>query len=148
MSQLQKWIFGLAGTAIAVIICFEWLDRPIAVLFKRTITHAEPFVELTHLPDPFLPLAVVIFIALGLWNLSGRVLSRTQNCALLRRRTAPVERERGEMRMRRAANGIGREHHHEIDAEAFPVDAAQIGDLRGDVAAENIDRDRIADLEA
>ena len=83
MSQLRKWIFGLAGTTTTVIICFEWLDRPIAVLFKRTITRTQPFVELTHLPDPFLPLAVIIFIALGLWNLSGRVLSRAQNCALL-----------------------------------------------------------------
>ena len=41
------------------------------------------FAKLTHLPDPFVPLAVITFVGLGLWNLSGRPLSRIQNCALL-----------------------------------------------------------------
>jgi membrane-associated phospholipid phosphatase len=83
MSALRKWTISLTGTASAAAISYEWLDRPIALIFHQTVAHPEPFAELTHLPDPFVPLAVIIFIGLGLWNLSGRVLSRVQNCALL-----------------------------------------------------------------
>ena len=50
--------------------------------------------------------------------------------------------------MRRAAKRVGREHHDEIDAEALPVERAQIGDRRGDVAAEHVDGDVVAELEA
>ena len=52
------------------------------------------------------------------------------------------------MRRRRSAEGCGRKHHHEIDAEALPVDRAQVGDAGGEVAAEHVDGDRIAELEA
>jgi membrane-associated phospholipid phosphatase len=83
MSALRKWTISLTGTASAAAISYEWLDRPIALIFHQTVAHPEPFAELTHLPDPFVPLAVIVFIGLGLWNLSGRVLSRVQNCALL-----------------------------------------------------------------
>jgi membrane-associated phospholipid phosphatase len=83
MIALRKWIFSLAGTALACVVGYQFLDRPIALAFYRTVTHPDPFAKLTHLPDPIVPLAVLTFIGLGLWNLSGRVLSRIQNCALL-----------------------------------------------------------------
>ena len=51
------------------------------------------------------------------------------------------------MGMRRALEGVGREHQHEIDAEALPVDGAQIADGGRDVAAEHVDDDLVADLE-
>ena len=38
---------------------------------------------LTYAPDPMVPLAVTVFVVLGLMNLSGRALSRLENCALL-----------------------------------------------------------------
>jgi len=50
--------------------------------------------------------------------------------------------------MWRAAKHVGRKHHDEIDAEAFPVERPQIGDGRDDVATEHIDRYWIAELEA
>ncbi len=83
MSALWKWTISLAGTASAAAISYEWLDRPIAHIFHQTVAHPEQFAELTHLPDPFVPLAVVVFTGLGLWNLSGRLLSWVQNCGLL-----------------------------------------------------------------
>ena len=83
MIALRKWILGLAGTALACAVAYQFLDRPIALMFQRTLAHPEPFAKLTHLPDPFVPLAVITFVGLGLWNLSGRLLSRIQNCALL-----------------------------------------------------------------
>ena len=65
-----------------------------------------------------------------------------------RRARAVREGDRGEMRMRRAGEGVGREHHDEVDAERAPFDLAQVGDRRGDVAAEHVDGDLVADLEA
>src|SRR5262245_7977354 len=52
------------------------------------------------------------------------------------------------MTVRRASEGGGREYHDEIDAEALPLDLAQIGNRRSEVAAEHVDRDRVAELEA
>ena len=83
MIALQKWTLGLAGTALACAASYQWLDRPIALIFNRSVAHPEPLVQLTRLPDPFVPLAVITFVGLGLWSLSGRVLSRLQKCAFL-----------------------------------------------------------------
>jgi membrane-associated phospholipid phosphatase len=80
MTALQKWIFSLAAVVVASGISYQWLDRPIALLSRRSISgHA--FVLLGQLPDPFLPLAVIVFVSLGLGKLSGRVLSKVQKCA-------------------------------------------------------------------
>ena len=57
------------------------------------------------------------------------------------RRAAVGERQRSDIPMRRAGECAGREHQDEIDAEALPIDGAQIGDARGDSAAEDVDRD-------
>ena len=83
MIALRKWVLSFAGTALACAVSYQFLDRPIALLFHRTVAQPEPFAKLTHLPDPFVPLAVIVFVGLGLWNLSGHRLSRIQNCALL-----------------------------------------------------------------
>ena len=82
MTALQKWTLSLAAVVVASSISYQWLDRPIAFLSHRSISeHA--FVRLGQLPDPFLPLAVILFVSLGLWRLSGRVLSKVQKCALV-----------------------------------------------------------------
>ena len=83
MSALRKWTISLAGTALAAAVSYQWLDRPIALIFHRTVAHPDSFATLARWPDPFIPLAVVAFIGFGLWNLSGRKLSRVQNSVLL-----------------------------------------------------------------
>ena len=50
--------------------------------------------------------------------------------------------------MRGAGKGVWRKHHDEIDRQRFPLDLAEIGDPGRDVAAEHIDGDGIADLQA
>ena len=80
MTALQKWILGLAAVIVASGISYQWLDRPIALLSRRSIS-GHTFFLLGQLPDPFLPLAVIAFVSLGLWRLSGRVLSKVQKCA-------------------------------------------------------------------
>src|SRR4029078_5752239 len=82
MNALQKWTLSLAGTAIAVGISYQWLDRPIALFFHHNVARPPNVDTATYAPDPMVPLAVTVFIVLGLMNLSGRALSRLQNCAL------------------------------------------------------------------
>ena len=53
----------------------------------------------------------------------------------------------GEVGLRRRFERARREHDREIDAEPRPIDLAQIGDARGDLAAEQVDGQRVADLE-
>lgn len=83
MSALRKWILTLAGTSAATVFAYEWADRPVAFFFHKTVARPETFARLTYAPDPMVPLAVIVFVILGLINLSGRALSRLQNCALL-----------------------------------------------------------------
>ncbi len=78
MTAIQKWLTGLALTALAVIVSYLWLDRPLAIA-----AHALPpahkhalFEPLTHIPDPLIPAAAVAFVVLGLYALSGRTLAR------------------------------------------------------------------------
>src|SRR5262249_15719765 len=47
----------------------------------------------------------------------------------------------------RPAQGVGREHHDEVEGEALPSHVAQVGDAGGNVAAEHVHRNGIADLE-
>ncbi len=83
MNSLRNWFIGLASVIVGVTISYQWFDRPIALLFHRQVQHPEQLDQLARLPDPFVPLAVMTFVGLGLWNLSGRALSRLQNAALL-----------------------------------------------------------------
>src|SRR5437879_5133526 len=52
-----------------------------------------------------------------------------------------------DMAVRRALEGVGRKHQHEINAEALPVDVAQIADPGRNVAAEHVDHDLVAYFE-
>jgi membrane-associated phospholipid phosphatase len=83
MNGLRNWSLGLLGTAIAVIVSYVWLDRPIAHLAHDELQHFHLFEKLTLIPDALTPLAVVAFMALGLRGLSGHKLSRFQTVMLL-----------------------------------------------------------------
>jgi len=49
MSALQKWIVSLAGVALASVISFQWLDRPVALFFHRTVARPETFARLRRI---------------------------------------------------------------------------------------------------
>ena len=80
---LRKWILSLVGTVVAVAISYQWIDRPVALFFHNTVARPETFAKLTYAPDPMVPLACFVFVVFGLVSLSGRVLSRIENCTLL-----------------------------------------------------------------
>ncbi|HEY2755298.1 MAG TPA: phosphatase PAP2 family protein [Pseudolabrys sp.] len=83
MTSLQRWFLSLAGTAVASAASIEWLDRPIALISREHIAHRDTFASLTHIPDPLIPVAVVVFVAIGLWAFAAWPLARWQVAALL-----------------------------------------------------------------
>ena len=72
----RRWLIGLLATVVAVAICYLWLDRPLALLAHAHSGERETFARFTHIPDPFIPTACVVFVACGLWVFAGRILSR------------------------------------------------------------------------
>jgi membrane-associated phospholipid phosphatase len=83
MTLLQRWFLSLAGTAVASAVSIEWLDRPLALISREHVAHRETFASFTHLPDPLIPGAVIVFIAMGLWAFAASPLLRWQTAALL-----------------------------------------------------------------
>jgi membrane-associated phospholipid phosphatase len=83
MKPLQRWFLSLAGTAVGSAASIEWLDRPIALLSREHVAHRDTFASLTHIPDPLIPVAVVVFVGIGLWAFAAWPLARWQVAALL-----------------------------------------------------------------
>jgi len=78
MSAMQRWLAALALVSAATIVSYVWLDRPLALFVHGLApTHKHALFEpLTHIPDPLIPAAAIVFVAIGLSALSGRALSR------------------------------------------------------------------------
>ena len=55
--------------------------------------------------------------------------------------------ERDQNAVGRAGERVRREHHDEVDGERLPIDLAEIGDARLDIAAEHVDGDGVADFQ-
>lgn len=81
MTPLRRWLLGLAGIILVATISYWWLDRPIAWLAHRQLPHHESFARVSHIPDPFVPLAAITLIGLALWSISGRPLSKILSAA-------------------------------------------------------------------
>jgi membrane-associated phospholipid phosphatase len=83
MTSVQKWFVALAGTTLTVVTAYLWIDRPLALLMRGLIARRETFDGLTHVPDPVIPTAIVVFIVAGLAAMSNRVLTKLQTTMLL-----------------------------------------------------------------
>jgi membrane-associated phospholipid phosphatase len=85
MRAIFQWLIGLIATVGAVIISFQWLDRPIALKVHSNIGHPHSGILdlLTQIPNPIVLLAVVTFLLLGLRALIGRSLSNHQAAAFV-----------------------------------------------------------------
>jgi membrane-associated phospholipid phosphatase len=79
----RDWSLGLLGTVAAVIVCYLWLDRPIAQLAHEELAPFHLFERLTLIPEALTPLAVVAFLGLGLRGLNGQALTRFQTVLLV-----------------------------------------------------------------
>lgn len=83
MTAMRKWLLALVVTSAAVCVCYFWVDRPVASWVHAELPRHQAFVALTYIPDPFLLLAVVVFVLLGWKSFLGRPLSSWQMLILL-----------------------------------------------------------------
>lgn len=68
---------------MATSAAYAWLDRPVARFAHTEFAHHQAFAQLTHIPDPLGPMAVIVFIALGLSVLGERPLPKLGAVALM-----------------------------------------------------------------
>ena len=76
MRAISIWLAGLAGTALAVTVCYFWLDRPIALWVHGHLRlgYRGLLAPLIHLGDPLIPLAAITLIVVGLRAVVTRLL--------------------------------------------------------------------------
>src|SRR5580700_3161200 len=83
MKIARNWTLAFLGTVVAVMVCYAWLDRPIALMVHAEFHEYDLFEKLTLIPTAVIPLAVVALVALGLRGLAGGPLSRLPTVILL-----------------------------------------------------------------
>src|SRR5262249_28570792 len=81
-TPLQNCCIGLAIAAFGVIICYFWLDRPLALFLHGNVADKTIFVWLQRVPLAFPLLSSLILAWCGLWTLMNRPFSRFQSVAL------------------------------------------------------------------
>ena len=84
MRPFVLWFAALLGTSAAVTVSYFWLDRPIALWAQDDMRSGHEHL-LGHLvfPDPLIPLAALLFVAIGLRAISKRPLPRYQAAGLV-----------------------------------------------------------------
>jgi membrane-associated phospholipid phosphatase len=83
MTSARNWTLAFLGTAAAVVACYLWLDRPIALLVHAEFQQYKLFEKLTYIPDAIVPLALLGLGLIGLLGLHGRSLSKATTVILL-----------------------------------------------------------------
>jgi membrane-associated phospholipid phosphatase len=81
-APLQNLCIGFAIGAVGVIVCYFWLDQPLAFYLHRNIADKTVFVWLQLLPACFPLLSSLILVWCGLWALMDRPFLRIQSVAL------------------------------------------------------------------
>lgn len=79
----MRWFLSLMAAVLMASISYFWLDQPIARLAHSWLPHHATFERVSHTPDPFVPLTVLTLVVLALWTISGRILSKIQNAAVV-----------------------------------------------------------------
>src|SRR5579883_1525671 len=70
-SDFRLWLIAFGSCAAAIVFCYLFLDRPIADFVHEHLRQKSVFDAATHLPDPFVPLALAILLYCGLRKLTG-----------------------------------------------------------------------------
>lgn len=82
----RNWLFAFAATAIAVVACIAYVDRPVAEFFDGHLRHTTTWVWLDRALAPLDLVVVTAFLFLfgcGTWVMSGRLLSSWTRTPLL-----------------------------------------------------------------
>jgi membrane-associated phospholipid phosphatase len=83
MNPVHKWFIWLGITVLADVVSYVWLDRPIARFAHQHLHQYDLFAKLTYIPEIISPVVIVAFVAIGLWALSTRTLSKLQTVVVL-----------------------------------------------------------------
>lgn len=85
-AAFRTWLFAFAATAIVVMVCVAYVDRPVATFFDGHLRHTAAWVCIARALAP-LDLAVVMallfLLACGTWVVSGRSLGSWTQTPLL-----------------------------------------------------------------
>jgi membrane-associated phospholipid phosphatase len=84
MSRVRIWGIAFGLTIAAVVVCYCFVDKPLALFIHARILHFRPFfILVTFIPDPLLVIAALIVGVVGLRRVMGRPLTRPYAVALL-----------------------------------------------------------------
>ena len=84
MNRVQTWAIAFALTISAVVVCYLFVDRPLALFIHARIPQFRSFfILVTFIPEPFVAVAVLVVVGVGLRRMMGRPLSRPYAVALL-----------------------------------------------------------------
>jgi membrane-associated phospholipid phosphatase len=84
MSRMQIWGIASGLTIAAVVACYLFVDKPLALFIHTQLREFRSFfIVVTFIPDPFLVIAAVVIVVVGLRRVMGRPLSRPYAVALL-----------------------------------------------------------------
>jgi hypothetical protein len=72
-APLQNFCIGLAIIAVVTIICYFWLDQPLAFFLHRNVADKTILVWLQQLPVTFPLLSSFVLAWCGLWTLMDRL---------------------------------------------------------------------------
>jgi membrane-associated phospholipid phosphatase len=84
MGGLQKWIASFVLTGVAVVTCYLWIDRPVALLAHNIYDQLRPLERFTYrIPIVMAPLAGLALLVLAARALMNRPLTRPYAAILL-----------------------------------------------------------------
>jgi membrane-associated phospholipid phosphatase len=84
MGELQKWIASFVLTSVAVVICYLWIDRPVALLAHNVYDQLGALQRVIYrIPVVMAPLAGLGLLMLAVWALTNRPLTRPYTAILL-----------------------------------------------------------------
>jgi membrane-associated phospholipid phosphatase len=84
MRRVRNWGIAFGLTLAAVVACYFFVDKPLALFIHARLQEFRSFfIVVTFIPDPFLVIAAVVIVVVGLGRVMGRPLSRPYAVALL-----------------------------------------------------------------
>ncbi len=84
MNRAQKWALACGLALAAVVVCYFFVDRPLALLIHARLSAYRTYFMLpTLIPEPFPAVAALLVVAAGIRKLMGLPLSRPYAVALL-----------------------------------------------------------------
>jgi len=84
LNRVQIWAIACGLTIAAVVVCYLFVDKPLALFVHARLPQFRSFfILVTSIPEPFLVVAALVVVGVGLRRMTGRPLSRPYAVALL-----------------------------------------------------------------